>query len=243
MTVSQRVCYVQVTNCKVWERPNYHSSPSISRSIDAALGVSGLNKQQIDCYDFYSCFPIVPKLACNHLGLSITNPEKPITLLGGLTSFGGAGNNYSMHALTAMTRELRKGKRQNGLVLANGGVATYQHAVVLSRSPRSSPYPASNPLPAVITDVPVPTVSLTAEGEAVIESYTVEFDRKNKPLRGHVVGRLKSNGHRFIANHGDDSTLQQLASFSKEPIGRSGVVKLDTKVKGRNLFSLTESRL
>ena len=31
------------------------------------------------------------------MGLSITQPEKPITLLGGLTSFGGAGNNYSMH--------------------------------------------------------------------------------------------------------------------------------------------------
>jgi hypothetical protein len=45
----------------------------------------------------YSCFPIIPKLACHHLGLSITNPPKPITLLGGLTSFGGAGNNYSMH--------------------------------------------------------------------------------------------------------------------------------------------------
>lgn len=45
----------------------------------------------------YSCFPIVPKLACQHLGLSITKPEKPITVLGGLTSFGGAGNNYTMH--------------------------------------------------------------------------------------------------------------------------------------------------
>lgn len=44
-----------------------------------------------------SCFPIVPKLACQHLGLPITKSPKPITLLGGLTSFGGAGNNYSMH--------------------------------------------------------------------------------------------------------------------------------------------------
>lgn len=44
-----------------------------------------------------SCFPIVPKLACYHLGLPIINPPKPITLLGGLTSFGGAGNNYAMH--------------------------------------------------------------------------------------------------------------------------------------------------
>lgn len=47
--------------------------------------------------DDHSCFPIVPKLACQHLGLPFANPLKPITLLGGLTSFGGAGNNYSMH--------------------------------------------------------------------------------------------------------------------------------------------------
>jgi len=80
-----------------WERPDFYTSPSISRSIDATLKLSNLSKSQIDLYDFYSCFPIVPKMACNHLGLSITKPEKPITLLGGLTSFGGAGNNYSMH--------------------------------------------------------------------------------------------------------------------------------------------------
>lgn len=51
-----------------------------------------------------SCFPIVPKLACDHFGLSPTKPEKPISLLGGLTSFGGAGNNYSMHASTPSLR-------------------------------------------------------------------------------------------------------------------------------------------
>lgn len=43
------------------------------------------------------CFPIVPKLACHHIGLDLRHPSKPITVLGGLTSFGGAGNNYSMH--------------------------------------------------------------------------------------------------------------------------------------------------
>lgn len=80
-----------------WERPNYHSSPAISKSLDACLQWSGLSKDQIDLFDFYSCFPIVPKLACEHLGLPITKGAKPITLLGGLTSFGGAGNNYSMH--------------------------------------------------------------------------------------------------------------------------------------------------
>lgn len=142
-----------------------------------------------------------------------------------------------------MVRELRKGSMQNGLVLANGGVATYQYAVCLSTKPRkdNSPYPEKNPLPAVITDIPVPEVDAIAEGEATVETYTVEFDRKGKPSRGHVVGRLKNNNHRFIANHGDDTTLQQLSSFSREPIGRAGYVKKDETKKGRNLFVFTDS--
>lgn len=45
----------------------------------------------------YRCFPIVPKLAAHHLKIPFLNPPRPITLLGGLTSFGGAGNNYSLH--------------------------------------------------------------------------------------------------------------------------------------------------
>ena len=44
-----------------------------------------------------SCFPIVPKLASLHLGIPVYGGKRPTTLLGGLTSFGGAGNNYSMH--------------------------------------------------------------------------------------------------------------------------------------------------
>ena len=115
-------------------------------------------------------------------------------MLGGLTSFGGAGNNYSMHAsaslstsimeqrdmqmltytlqgLTAMVRRLRTGHDRNGLILANGGVLTYQHALCLSTRPRrrGSAYPDINPLSSHVTDIPVPNVTMHAEGEAVIE--------------------------------------------------------------------------
>jgi hypothetical protein len=70
-----------------------------------------------------------------------------------------------------MTRQLRAGKAKNGLVLANGGVMTYQHVICLSSSPRrdGSPYPEKPPLPDVVTDVPVPAVDVEAEGQAVIE--------------------------------------------------------------------------
>ena len=39
----------------VWLRPDYHSSASISRSIDASLRVSGLTKEDVDLHCFYSC--------------------------------------------------------------------------------------------------------------------------------------------------------------------------------------------
>lgn len=68
------------------------------------------------------------------------------------------------------------------------------------------------------------------------QTYTVEFNRDGTPKRGYIIGRLKKNGHRFVANHGDAFTLQQLCSTSEEQIGRSGLVESDTKKGGRNLF-------
>ena len=38
----------------VWERPNFHSSPAISRSLNACLEVSDLSKEEVDLFDFYS---------------------------------------------------------------------------------------------------------------------------------------------------------------------------------------------
>ncbi|KAM3505323.1 hypothetical protein MY10362_003026 [Beauveria mimosiformis] len=188
---------------------------------------SGLKKEQIDVFDFYSCFPIVPKLACDHFGLSPTTPEKPISLLGGLTSFGGAGNNYSMHA------KLRSRKYNNGLILANGGMLTHQYVVCLSAQPRKDgkDYPLENPLPLVVQD-PAPPFAEDATGPATIETYTIEYDRSGVPSLGLIVGKLKT-GERFLANHGDDATLQRLAQRSVEHIGEAGVVRKEDE---RNLF-------
>jgi hypothetical protein len=221
-----------------WLRPNFYSSPSISRSIDTALSTTDTDKSELDLLDIYSCFPIVPKIAAGHLGLPITGGEKPLTLLGGLTSFGGAGNNYSMHALTEMTRQIRAGKGKKGLVLCNGGVLSYQYVVVLGKEPRKQgAYPPENPLPEILEDGEVPELAMHAEGEAVVETYTVEFGRDGRPLRGHVVGRLKSDNKRFLANHGDEETLRQLAGNGGEIVGRIGRVWQDEKKKGRGLFA------
>lgn len=115
----------------------------------------------------------MPKIAAKHLGLPVVGRSKPITLLGGLTSFGGAGNNYSMHAITEMTRQLRQGKGRHGLILANGGTMTYEHVVCLSTMRRrgGEPYPDKDPLPEYVTDVTIPPTEAKVQGEqdAVVE--------------------------------------------------------------------------
>ncbi|KAJ5666507.1 uncharacterized protein N7477_008955 [Penicillium maclennaniae] len=164
-----------------WERPNFFESSAISKSLDQCLRASELTANEIDLYDFYSCFPIVPKLACHHLGLSITEPKKPITVLGGLTFFGGAGNNYSMHALTEMVRRLRRGAGQTGLILANGGFLSYQHAICISTQPRKNQnfYPDSMELSSGPSDR-IPPINSEADGEARVELNTTGMAALNE---------------------------------------------------------------
>ncbi|KAF7881527.1 hypothetical protein EAF00_011896 [Botryotinia globosa] len=241
-----------------WERPNFYSSEALETSLNSALNVSGLETKNIDIFDFYSCFPIVPKLAAHHLKIPFLDPPRPITLLGGLTSFGGAGNNYSLHAITEMTRQLRNKRDQlsnrknngvsNGLILANGGVLTYQHVVCLSTKPKSdgNKYQDGNPCPNIVQSITSDEEDgleiVGSEGlkkgvwEGIIETYTVQFSRKNEPQTGFVVGRLKQSGKRFLANVADDKTLGNLVKESKEEIvGKRGWVWKEEDGK-RNLF-------
>ena len=70
-----------------------------------------------------------------------------------------------------MTRELRGGKLQNGLILANGGVLTHQHALCLSAHSRKDgrTYPVGPPLPEHVTDSATPPFDEQADGPAYIE--------------------------------------------------------------------------
>ena len=163
---------------------------------------------------------------------------------------------HIFQALTAMVRRMRGERFSNGLILANGGVLTHQHAICLSTRPRRDDlgYPKANPLPEYLRDLSNPSVIAEAEGRAVIEvvrlllvfifsvlysdpsqTYTVEFDREGAAAKGFIIGRLIGGSEgRFIANCGNPKTLEQLATPTKEQIGSFGWVKADAD--GRNLF-------
>ncbi|KAF4763769.1 hypothetical protein HAV15_000994 [Penicillium sp. str.  len=141
-----------------------------------------------------------------------------------------------------MVRRLRKlsgaHKPSNGLILANGGVLTTESAISLSTHGRrgNDRYPTRDNYELLPASQLPPSIGMHAEGQAIVETYTVEFDRENRPRLGHIVCRLKSNGHRVIANHGDITTLEQLSSWTEEPIGRIGFVRQSLTTTGQNLF-------
>lgn len=75
-----------------------------------------------------------------------------------------------------MSRQIRTGKISNGLVLANGGVLSYQHAICLSsrQSKFRSEYPDSRNISDTVVGDYVPSVDTFAEGEATVEVSGLE---------------------------------------------------------------------
>ncbi|MEJ0064125.1 MAG: hypothetical protein WDM85_00845 [Caulobacteraceae bacterium] len=89
------------------ERQDLAHSPAAALAVRQALDVAGASLADMGAFDLYSCFPIAVFNICDELGLRPDDP-RGLTVTGGLPFFGGAGNNYSMHAIASMARWLRR---------------------------------------------------------------------------------------------------------------------------------------
>ena len=96
------------------ERPELHRSPAIRLAGAAALEQAGLGIDDIAFVDLYSCFPVVVQMAAHELGLAVDDPDRPLTLTGGLTFGGGPGNNYTSHGIAQRRRRAAERTGQRG---------------------------------------------------------------------------------------------------------------------------------
>jgi acetyl-CoA C-acetyltransferase len=198
------------------DRADLSSSPAAVMAVRHALDVAGISAGDLATIDLYSCFPAPVFNICDGLGLDPGDP-RGLTVTGGLPFFGGAGNNYSMHAIAETVQRARRAPGNYGLVGANGGMMSKYSAGVYSTAPAAWTPDASKDLQAEIDGWPVPEQARYADGPAVIETYTVKHGRDGART-GIVVGRQDSDGRRFVAK-GDDPELLQLLTAAKEPIG------------------------
>ena len=202
-------------------RDNYHGSPAQDAVLHAAMALAG--DAGFDAVELYSCFPCVPKMAGRTLGLK---PGLVPTVAGGLTFFGAPLNTYMTHAACAMLRRLRS-QGGTGLLYGQGEFVTKHHALVVSSAPDATGsvlHPASVQAEADARRGPVPAFSTTATGEAVLETFTVIYDRDGAPSHGAVIARL-ADGSRALARATGEAALARLTDMAASPIGAAGAVE------------------
>ncbi|MEI6438573.1 MAG: acetyl-CoA acetyltransferase [Alphaproteobacteria bacterium] len=213
------------------ERPDLSASPQSIASAMLALNLAGRSVSEIAAFDFYSCFPIAVFNMLDGLGLS---PEDPrgLTLTGGLPYFGGAGNDYSMHAIAEAVGTLRLRRGEFGLVGANGGMLSKYSTGIYSTLPADWSQPELRR--GKVADAPVLGLELeAATGMGRIETYTIIPHRDGDMVV--VIGRLAENDRRFAAMAEDGDVATLAASRDRDPLARSVLVRTDDQ--GLNRFS------
>ena len=209
--------HADVRDRDLLDRADMSAGPASVLAVRHALDVAGIGLGEVSAIDLYSCFPAPVFNICDGLGLAGDDP-RGLTLTGGLPFFGGAGNNYSMHAIAEAVQRARSAPGSYALVGANGGVMTKYSAGIYSTRPAAWVPDDSAGLQAEVDGWAAPEQAHVADGPAVIETYTVKHARDGRRT-GIVIGRLRRDGRRFIAR-GDDPDLFDLLTTAKEPIGQ-----------------------
>jgi len=200
------------------ERQNLAEGPAAVAAVTHALQVAGLALDDIDFFDFYSCFPIAVSNITETLGLSPDDP-RGLTLTGGLPFFGGAGNNYSMHAIAEAVGRVRAKPGSHALVSANGGVVSKTSVGIYSTTPTALKADNSDALQREINASSSPPHVVHPRGWASIETYTVVHGRGDEKT-GIVIGRLEDGGGRFLSQVApDDAGLMTILENAEQPIG------------------------
>jgi acetyl-CoA C-acetyltransferase len=196
------------------DRVDLGAGPASVMAAHEAMRVAGVGVGAIATFDLYSCFPFPVFVICEALGLDGDDP-RGLTLTGGLPYFGGPGNSYSLHGIAETVIQMRDRPGKFGFVGANGGILSKYSVGIYSTEPVEWRTDRSAELKEQIAALPKIEVTKEPDGAATIETYSVRYDW---PIRtGIIVGRLDSDGSRFMATT-DDQDLVALMSDG-DPLG------------------------
>ncbi len=204
------------------DRADLSASPAAVMAARHALELAGVGVGDLSTIDLYSCFPVPVFNICDGLGIAPDDP-RGLTVTGGLPFFGGAGNNYSMHAIAETVQRARANPGSFGFVGANGGIMGKYSAGVYSARPAPWRLDASDELQAEIDSWPARAQVKHPDGWAVIETYTIKH-RRDGSATGVVIGTLEADGRRFVARADDDAGMLALLR-GPQPAGQRVFVR------------------
>ena len=198
----------------VSERDNLHTSPAIRLAGKRVLELAGIEVDELDFIDLYSCFPAAVQVAARELGIPF---DRRLTVTGGLTFAGGPLYNYVMHAIARTAELLRANPGSRGLVTANGGLLTKHALCVYATEPPATPFQWVD-LQAEADAMPKREVRVDHKGKATIESYVVMYGADG-PSVAHTACLLPDGSHTW-ANVTDRDVVD--AMLEEEFCGQSG---------------------
>ncbi len=187
--------------------------------------MAGIGVDDLAAIDLYSCFPVAVAIAAAEIGLP-ADDARGLTLTGGLPYFGGAGNDYSLHAIVEAVARARGKPGDYSFVFANGGYLTKSSFGVYATPPTRGRWSRADPATyqREIDAVPSPAFTRAPSGPATVEALTVVHDRGD-PAFAIVIGR-QADGTRFLAQTTDG--LSDLAAASA--VGRPFTVAAGERV-------------
>ena len=178
-------------------RADLGDSPALRAAAKATFDVAGVGLDDIDYIDLYSCFPIAVEVSANAIGLAFDDP-RGLTQTGGMSFFGGPGNNYTTHGIAATALRLREGGRL-GYATGNGGVLSKHSIGIYSNQAPSQPFRvADTTAEQAAIKASALDVVLEAEGEAVVAGGTVVYGRDGVPASAPIIATLV-DGRRVVA--------------------------------------------
>ncbi|OBJ60253.1 acetyl-CoA acetyltransferase [Mycobacterium sp. 1423905.2] len=205
--------HADVEEQSLLERPDLGHAPSAVLAAASALEMAGIGVDDIATFDLYSCFPVPVFNICDGLDIAPDDP-RGLTVTGGLPFFGGAGNNYSMHAVAETVGRVRRAPGDFGLVGANGGILSKYSVGIYSTTPVAWQPDRNTELQGRVDSGPTVAVTENADGRATVETYTVRRD-DGRPT-GIIIGRL-DDGSRFLSTTEDDELIGLLTDG--DPLG------------------------
>jgi len=213
------------------DRNDLAGYPAAGLASRRALEVAGIKAGDLAAMDLYSCFPIAVSTVRDELGISPTDP-RPLTMTGGLPFFGGAGNNYSMHAIASLVRALRKTPGKYGFVGANGGFLSKYSAGVFSTAPKDWHGFDSRDLQAQIDSWSAPPRAPEEVDAGKVLTYTIDYAG---PAPRATLICATDSGARFVAaTDPEDATIVR-RMIEEEPLGAAIATRRDDK--GRRILT------
>jgi acetyl-CoA C-acetyltransferase len=170
------------------ERADYAASPAIRIAGSRALEIAGCGTGDIEFVDIYSCFPSAVQVAAAELGLPLGDPQRPLTVTGGLTFAGGPWNNYVTHSIGTMAERLIEKPGSVGLITANGGYLTKHSIGVYGSHPPATEFRWED-VQSEVDRTPTRVALAEWEGVGTVEAWTTPFDRNGQPEKVFVAVR------------------------------------------------------